>query len=212
MRTKTKTAFKVDTWLPIFSGFYGTIWEADSDEENEMFGIDQERKSKGLPPVEYDDIEWDYDEYREQVTEGMTREIEVRLKEFGLVDRIKFQKLSSPREYNFANDSIHVEMTLTNENVEKILDYIHSHYEAFSKYIVGRYTSYDGFISSHSNDPYVWKSDIRATLADTHKLGAVLDFILRNEDEDMEMDIYEDLHGNGAYLYASNYEVLIGGK
>ncbi len=205
---QTKTTFKVETWCPVFSGFYGTIWETDSDEESEMQYINDMRKQKHLPPVEWDAIEWDYKGYTQDVSKGFTCDIEQNLQKLGLVKNCTFQKLNSPREYNFANDSIHVEMTLTGENVDAINAYLHENKEAFTKYIEDTYTSRDGFCSSYSNDADEWLRDIDDTLRHTHKLGAVLNFILLNEDDDLEMSIYEHLHGNGCYLHASNYSKL----
>ena len=43
----------------------------------------------------------------------------------------------------------------------------------------------------------------------TCKLGSILNFILLNEDENMEVSIYERLRSNGLYLQANNYSKLI---
>ncbi len=37
----------VDTWLPVFSGFYGTIWEDDGAEEMEL-GIYERLRGNGV--------------------------------------------------------------------------------------------------------------------------------------------------------------------
>ena len=40
-----------ETYLPVFTGFYGTIFEPD--ESSEIEGINELRESKGLKPIDY---------------------------------------------------------------------------------------------------------------------------------------------------------------
>lgn len=204
------TITKVGTWLPVFSGFYGTIWETDHDEESEMVYINEKREAKGLEPAEWDDFKWDYEGYRQDVCKGVTRHIEYELKRLGLVTSMKFEKLVSPREYNFTNDSVDVAVELTEANESAIVAYLTKNEGAFDIYILDTYSSRSGFISSHPHDAEEWRSDIEETLTHSHRLGAVLNFILRNEDEELEMKVWEDLTGNGTTLQASNFEELTG--
>jgi len=47
--TQTKTdTFTTDTWCPVFSGFYNTIWEADT--ESEIDYVNTEREANGKRP------------------------------------------------------------------------------------------------------------------------------------------------------------------
>ena len=47
-------------------------------------------------------------------------------------------------------------------------------------------------------------------MAHGHRAGAVLQFVLLNEEgQDYEMSIYEDASSNGAYLMAANYADLV---
>lgn len=207
MKIKTK----VDTWLPVFSGFYNTIWESDRDEEMEIEHINERRKEKGLSPIEWDAVKWDYEKYKEDVVKGVTDKVCLELASQGFIESYELQKLVSPREYNFTNDSINVAMVLNDENKKAIAAYLKENKEAFDKYIKRRYTSYDGLFSRYSNDTNEWLSDLDAALSHAHKLGSILDFILLNEDADLEMSIYEDLSGNGVCLTAKNYTELTKG-
>ena len=183
----------VDTWLPVFSGFYGTIWEADNDQEIELENLNEQRQTKGLKSLEWDDVKWNYKEYQKDVVVGITSVVETDLQKLGLIIKCQLQKLVSPKEYNFANDSINVEISLTKQNVLNIGKYLTIHDEAFITYLKDKYTSRSGFISFHSNDIEAWVGEnLGDTLANGHQLGSVLNFILLNEDPDMEMDIYED--------------------
>lgn len=210
MKLKTIKEEKVETWLPVFSGFYGTIWETDHDEESELEHINESRAEKGLPAVEWDAVEWDYKGYTKAVAEGVTRYVGGTLQALGMVSGYEMQKLNSPREYNFANDSIDVAFSLTEANKTTIARYLAENVDAFKGYLAGQYTPRSGFIPSYSTEVSEWTDNLEETLSHAHKLGSVFDFVLRNEEgEDFEMDIHEHLSGNGLTLSASNYDTLI---
>lgn len=202
---------KVETWLPIFSGFYGTIWESDSSQENEFQYINEKRAEKGLPPLDNDEtIDWNYDGYHKEVAQSVAYYVSEELLELGMIADYSYQKLSSPREYNFANDSIHVKFSLNAKNKVAIATYLVNHSVNFSEYLHDHYTSYDGFISSYSNNPADWTSAPDETLSDKHKLGAVLNFILLNENgNDFEGEVYEDVTGHMGGIEALNYKKLL---
>ncbi len=183
-------------------------------EELEIENINDTRRAKGLQEIEYDKIEWDYDGYCLEVSRMCTSFIIKDLQVLGVIRSGVFQELKSPREYNFYNDSINVKFTLTPANVAKIKDYLKEHEEAFTKYLEDRYTSYDGFISRHSNNLEDWTVDIMETLTHKHRVGAVLQFILLNEEgADYELNqVYDYVQGNGGYLTAANYEALTGAE
>ena len=72
----------------------------------------------------------------------------------------------------------------------KVYRYLLANFQTFDRYIADRYTSRDGFISYHSTDPFDWLDEFTN---DEHKLGAVMDFILRNEDVEEPM-YFDDMH------------------
>lgn len=212
MRTKEQTqkTHSVDTWLPVFSGFYGTIWETDNDEEMEIENINEKRRENGiLQVITWDDIEWDFKGYQNQVVEGMTNAIGHELQRLGMIEGFKFQKLVSPREYNFRNDSIDVSFEISRRNVIKIGAYLEKNLEAFKEYLKEKYTDGPGFFSSYQPDVTHWTGDaLGETLGHGHKLGSVLEFVLENEDKDLEETIHEKLSCNGVTLQALNYSKL----
>ena len=211
---KTKTLNKVSTWLPGFNGFYGSLWD-DGQEDQEIENINEERKSKGLEPITYDDCEWDYATFHKTLSEDIAGIVSDYLKKAGFIFGYKFEKLSSPREYNFVNDSIHVNFILDNKNEKAITDYLYNNREAFQEYLDDRYSSRSGFIPSYSNSVGVWLAD--DYLTHEHKLGAVLSFILahhlKSEDntDNIDMWIYEQTNDSN-YIYALNYSELVESK
>ena len=82
---------KIETWLPVFPGFYGTYYEPD--EKNETEYINDEREKNKLTELPYDAIIFDYREYENNISELACNVIESELSEF--VTKIVYQKLAS---------------------------------------------------------------------------------------------------------------------
>lgn len=199
----------IETYLPIFSGFYNTIWQPD--EEQEISWINEQREEKGFEPITYDDCNWDNTDYEQRIAEGCAKYIHAILQKEGLIKKGIYQSLYSPREYNFRNDSINVEIVLTKANEKKILSILKENSEAFAKYLKDTYTSYSGFISFHSNTIEEFMTEDGNPLEHKHKLGSILEFILKEVFEVDEYRMYEDVTGNTSGIQASNYEALIKG-
>jgi hypothetical protein len=192
----------IKTHLPIYSGNYGTIWEDAPREEYEVENINELRAEKNLKPIEFDDIEFDYETFYNELSELITNEVEFQLKDY--VHSIKYLKLNSPKYYNYSNDSIECEIA---PNMEAIKEYINKHQKEWSQYLKDNYTSYDGFCSFHSNDYKSEEWELNTACKNYHKLGAVLEFIAQNEDIE-EYDIFDSVVGN-ICIYVLNYDTLI---
>ena len=192
----------IQTWLPVYSGNYGTVWEDAPNEECEVDWINEQRAERNLNPIEFDDIEFNYADFYKDLAELITDEIEGELKEF--VYSIKFNKLESPLEYNFTNDSIHCEIK---PKIKAIREYIDSNFDKWSKYLKDNYTSYDGFYSHHSNSSESDEWQIDKVCKNRHNLGAILNFIGLNEGID-ESDIYDNVIGNVS-MEIKNYNKLM---
>jgi hypothetical protein len=194
----------VKTFLPIFNGFYGTIWASDNQLENEVYYINQERKDKGYSPIEYDSIDFDNEAYESEVSQRLCHLLEQELSDY--VTKIAYEKLVSPKTYNFSNDSIDVIIEVKAKEVKK---YIYKNIESFKKYLKDNYTSYDGFMSHYDNDFESWQSmtkDFTNFSVNGHVLGSILHFIALNEGIN-EFSLYENLE---VYVteFIKNYDTL----
>ena len=198
---------KASTWLPVFPGFYNTIFEPDEDRE--ILNINERREEKGLPGITSDDCEWDYQEYMQEISRACVDFLNKELKERGFITDMIFEELRSPREYNFDNDTIDVKITLTASNIKNLWDYLKEHRADFKKYLLDRYSSYSGFVPFHSNDIDDWFSEEYDIMCHQHRTGSVLNFICENEgitEEDMHIYCTD----RGIYLCATNYDILVG--
>ena len=191
---------KNETYLPLFSGFYGSIWELDLhyiDEE-----ISQARQDKGLfSDYNVDDLKIDYESFENDVVQNFAQALQENLSEYNLIKSIDVQKIVHPAAYNFKNDSVDVAIEFYQENLS---DFIYSRHESFCAYLKSRYTSRDGFISWYSNDFETWQSDTKHFSdfsKNGHILGAILDFVCQ-ELKIEEFSLYESVMEN---IYPINY-------
>lgn len=200
------TKLKIATFLPIFPGFYNTIFEA-SNEESEIEEINRIREEKGLNEINYDDCIFDYKEYELNVSKQCTNFVENELRSiFNSVIKVEFEELISPRYYNYSNDSINVSIEIGKKGIKEIKKYLIDNKNELETYLE-RYKSCDGFISSYSHYSDVWINEYLEQIEDkVHILGAVLDFILRNEISEPELDMYYSISDN--YVFATNFTEL----
>jgi hypothetical protein len=197
----------IKTYLPIFSGFYNTIFEANGEDE-EIDNINSERKLKNLPPIDYDDCNFDYNEYCRDVSIQCTNYIEKELKELNFISSIQFEALKSPKEYNFANDSINIEIELSEDNIKEIKKFLYNNLDEYKQYLINNYTSYSGFSSSYPNTLQGWQEitkDFNDYTENGHYLGSILEFICQINDINSDT-MYDSL--SDIYLFCTNYSEL----
>lgn len=195
----------IKTYLPVFPGFYNTIFEAD--ESNEIYEINSIRRSKGLPEINYDQCVFDYKTYQTEVCKQACNYVELRLKELDLIHSINMEEIISPREYNFYNDSINIEVNLLKKHVKNIKKYILNNLDEYRKYLKERYTSCSGFWSSYPNNFEGWQqlTDNFTNFEEKgHYLGSILQFICNCEGI-TDYTISEHVE---VYIYALNYSEL----
>lgn len=187
---------KVKTFLPIFTGFYGNpYFDSDWKEEAELDYINELRRDRGLKEIGYDDLEVDYQTYYKETSIKIINEVERHLSDY--VESITFEKLVSPKYYNYTNDSINCEIV---PKKEVIISYLLNNELQFIEYLKDNYKSRDGFISYYDYDIVEFMKD--EPLEDEHKLGSILNFIAQNEEiDESTLDIE-------AYITITNFEEL----
>ena len=170
----------IKTYLPLFSGFYGTIWE--SDESNFCYEND----------CTYDDLIIDNKQYEYDVVQEILEFVKDNCE---FIKAIKFEKICSPKYYNFSNDSVNVSIAIKKREFKK---YLNDNREALDKYLRERYTSCSGFISHYGNSFDEWKEETSNFVnLDNHYLGSLLQFYFDNEnitEEDCYYDATQDTY------------------
>lgn len=174
------------TWLPVFPGFYETGY-IDEDQINEQkdYYIEGDAEEADLPLDLVNYIVDKFGLYPEVRYEEYERALALQCCEWvqdtlqHIFDdkeiKVEFEKVSSPREYNFKNDSIDCAITI---DLDKVMAYVKEESENFQKYLEDTYTDYDGFHSYYSNEIADWLDPEEWNL--THQVGSVLDFIIKD--------------------------------
>ena len=197
-----------ETFLPLFSGFYGTNWEFrfDNIEEN----IRESRHEKGLySEFDINELKIDYTSFEADIVKNFAEALQENLSEYNLVSKIEVQNIVHPKAYNFKNDSANVAIEY---NAEALKDFIYSRHANFCAYLKARYTSRDGFISWYSNEFETWEnetSNFSDFSKNGHFLGAILEFVCA-ELKITEFDFYESVMENVYFdNYAENMDEII---
>lgn len=160
----------VETYLPIFPGFYNSYIDSDNEIENFLYSEN----------LEYDQIKFDFKAWQIDCSFYACKFIEKELKDFGVLS-VEFQELISPKFYNYGTDSVNCKIEI---DIQKISNYFHDNLNQFEKYLKDNYTSRDGFISHYSNNANDWlrETNYFYNLSENkHFLGSILTFICQNE-------------------------------
>ena len=206
---KTITDQKIKTYLPVFSGFYNTVWQFK--DENILYDVNDTRKENGLPELESDEnFDIAYNEYENDVSKELCKVLQENLSDF--VEMIEFENVYSPKTYNFSTDSINC---IIETKPEAIKEFIYKNKGAFSEYLKNKYTSCDGFIAGYGNRFENWKkytNNFNDFTENEHYLGAILDFICIENGIDtfsLYSEVMEGIYtGNYLTNYADCYECL----
>ena len=105
---------------------------------------------------------------------------------------LKFESMTSPREYNFETERVFCEISL--ENAKKLCEAVSE--PALRQAIKERFTSRSGFISSYPNRLENWPTNIEEW--DHNQLGTLLVALLADS-EDYDWDIYEAMQDHNVY-------------
>jgi len=205
---------KVKTYLPIFSGFYETQWQYDY-ESVENF-IKEEREAKRLfSEIDFIDIQINNEQYEKDIVKAFcealtswTPHVKNGFTMGDFINSIELESIISPKAYNLSNDSADVIIDI---NESAIKDYLINNILAFKSYLKSKYTSYDGFISSYSNESDIWQDDTKNFTDFTcngHYLGSILDFIANMLKVD-NYTIYESVEGIDNLSYVENLNEII---
>lgn len=170
-----------ETYLPVFSGTYGTIWDAYTPKDSE--GED----------LSYEEYNLDFKKYLETIGKTSIDYFESMTDLFSKAGilAMEFMSSHSPAYYNFSNDSINIAVVLDGHTLG---EYIKENYAEFLEEIKDKHTSYDGFMSYHSDNIEDWKEETNNFTdfsENDYYLGFLLNIVCKLEDI-TEEDLYYD--------------------
>jgi hypothetical protein len=187
-----KTSISNQSVLPAFKGFYGTFFDPDYIQEQTDFLFDDEQ----LNEIDLNDGE-SIEAYKKMVGEKSTEIVEYNVNKF-LDTKFKFtfQEIWSPKEYNFSNDKIHIQIDFTKNDFDTLIEYVQKNMTQFKEFLKDNFTSRSGFFSFHSNDVDVWLKEYIPTILineESEYLGFLLEFVCQNENYD-DGNLYDDMN------------------
>ena len=219
MSTPTEdTITKIPTWLPVFPGFYNTIFDAQFDQELEYL------KEQGELPDDADEGDllygWDNGGYERAVVACICDHMPSYFPPEAGILQCKLEKVVSPKEYNFVNDSANVTFEIDMAKFAPwVREYLKNNPKDWENCIHHHYRSRDGFCSFYSDNVDDWNAAVelllkgeeperedriygRDAIHSSHLLGRLLDFILRNEHSEPDLRMYYDV---GDHVYVSEF-------
>lgn len=189
----------IKTYLPVFSGFYGSLFQDIIDSEEEMIIEEQATLVESQ-------IEFDYKAFKEDISkqcvgvfeDAFNRDMHVKLS-------VSFESLFSPKSYNFENDSIDVAISLSRNDFDTIISAIKENKTEISYQLKERYSSREGFSSFHSTDLDEWIEDLTFEFENeedcSHKWGAILEILSDVLDIIDEEEMVDKVRGNVSLDY-----------
>ena len=189
----------IKTYLPIFSGFYGTLFEDIIDSEVDYI-------LEGEETYTTDNVEFDYKTFKDDISkqcvgvfeDAFNRDMHVKLS-------VSFESLFSPKFYNFENDSINVAISLSRNDFDTVISAIKENKTEISEQLKEKYSSRDGFSSFHSTDLDEWIEDLTLEFENeedcSHKWGAILEILCDVLDIIDEEEMVDKVRGNVSLDY-----------
>ena len=197
----------IETYLPVFPGFYSTLFELDTDVSNGE--LDYLKETYFFEPSRWNFFIDDYIDnsaYETKVAKLACEFISEQLAEY--TEKIEFENIQSPREYNFTNDSINCTIT---PKIETIKQYIYANKYAFETYLFENFKSRDGFSSFYAYDFNSWieyTNDFTYYSDKTVYLGSILQFICDNENITHENMYYYCCDNEIDFSNFTNYDKI----
>ena len=183
--TPVENLITVKTFLPIFSGLYGSNFEDEG--YNELDYINSLRSENNLESLDYDDLTFDYENYRKELAIELCGSFHnLMIETFPkLITEVKCEGMVSPKYYNYSNDSINIEITV---NIDIFEQLIKDNFDKIAEKIKEKYTSCSGFISRYSNDI----NEFLTGRYGEHQLGSLLNILCEISDID-EHNLFSDI-------------------
>ena len=179
-----------------FEGFYESKHSSELDSIEERYVEWEVERGSELSAAELGDALYRAANYGlafDHIARAYVEYFNDYIKEEYEIDlELKFESMTSPREYNFETDRIFCH--ISQEKAQLLFDSVPLY--AIKQKIYTRFTSYDGFISSYPNRLEDWPTSIEEW--DHNQLGTLLVALL-SDAEDYDWKIWENMQDRNVY-------------
>lgn len=195
---------KVNIELPFFPGFYESDLENGDTaywaikEELEYYQNECDTPCKELTE---DDLDFDYEKYREDVRGAWVDAWKDRAPEIVLsVDGVT---MTSPRYYNFDTDRVYADVELREDWKDVMREFMKENAEWLKDRIKKDWTSYDGFCSFMENNADEWGEHLFEE-QDERYISTMLGYMMYRENKEIRNDLVmialDDIY-DGSYVF-----------
>lgn len=183
--------------LPLFQGFYGTCYEIDWEEYEEIVEKRISDSEYLENPTSYGDYEFDEPSYELMVARLYVREFKKYVPDY--VKDIEVLRIIHPREYTHKNDEIEVKIKLSEDFRSKMKDFMSANEKWLRTKIKEDWSDKPGFWSFMSNDFGRWIKYLEQTEitgANSKYYAEIIKYDMLNEDADIPNRIDQDVLEN----------------
>ena len=210
MKKTTKTLQAIEIYLPFFSGFYESIHDYDfyylqqdlmdyyKKKDNSIINEDY---SSDFVCDNFDYSTYTHDYSKEYVSNFNTEYLDILAGYW--ITNIEYSSLWSPKEYNFATDSINVNISI-DKTLFNYKYWLLRRTKEFIQLVKNNCTSYDGFMSFTDNniDSNEWNCDN----LDACQYTLIIEFLILQatgkEANDIDFDL---MYSTKDCIYDSEY-------
>ena len=193
----TKTN-EITVALPLFQGFYGTCFDVDWEEYEEIVEKRISDSEYLENPTSYGDYEFDEPSYELMVAKLYVREFKKYVPEY--VKDIEVLRIIHPREYNnHKNDEIEARIELSEDFRVKMKDFMSTNEKWLRSKIKEDWSDKPGFWSFMSNDFGRWMKYLEQTEitgVNSNYYAEIIKYDMLNEDNDVANRIDQEVIEN----------------
>lgn len=183
--------------LPLFQGFYGTCFDVDWEEYEEIVEKRISDSEYLENPTSYGDYEFDEPSYELMVARLYVREFKKYVPEY--VKDIEVLRIIHPREYNHKNDEIEARIELSEDFRSKMKDFMSVNEKWLKTKIKEDWSDKPGFWSFMSNDFGRWMKYLEQTEitgVNSNYYAEIIKYDMLNEDNDIANRIDQEVIEN----------------
>lgn len=142
----------IKSFLPVFSGFYETEFESILDNaigeiiDSAIYEVLKNGQVNEIL-LSCDTLSLHQNNFKADISKQCVIELQKKLSAEGIEVDIKFEKLFSPKFYNFTNDEIQCVYELNSDTLDDILSLVVDNYTLFDIYVKELFDSMNTFAS-----------------------------------------------------------------
>lgn len=193
MEKETKIYTNVE--LPFFQGFYDSALLNDDMiyyELNDEDALNAHRERFDDDSLTSDDLEINIDLYKMNCGRAFCYCLEGYLPSF--VDSVVFDKIVSPKEYNFETDSIYATITFNDGWRDEVVKFLEDYKFPMSIIIKDDWSDRDGFVSFLPNDIEDWIREFKEEKKPNELMvSEMLGYMTIDENPRIEDELVEDV-------------------